>query len=57
MPISYILQKLDELEKKFDRLDGKRTTDLSDTRADFRRVDARLRLLEQSQSERKNENS
>lgn len=57
MPISYILQKLDELEKKFDRLDDKRSTDLSDTKADFRRVDARLRLLEQSQPERKDKNS
>lgn len=56
MPISYILQKLDELKKSIDSLEWCHNDFKREAREDIKELNKRMRLLEQSHSDDKNEN-
>ena len=51
MPISYILQKLDELKKSIDNLAWCHNDFQRETRDNIKELKKRMRLLEQSHSE------
>lgn len=56
MPISYILQKLDDLKKSIDNLAWSLNDFKRESREDIKDLNKRMRLLEQSHSDDKNEN-
>ena len=51
MPVSYILQKLDELKKSIDNLAWCHNEHKRETREDIKELKKRMRLLEQMNSE------
>lgn len=55
MLISYILQKLDELKKSIDNLAWCHNAFKREAREDIKELNKRMRLLEQSHSDDKNE--
>lgn len=56
MPISYFLQKLDDLKKSIDNLAWCHNDFKREAREDIKDLNKRMRLLEQSHSDDKNEN-